>query len=150
MSDPTGAGPDLVVDRALVELTGLSAFSTIAVLQRLAAEHDLSLTQLRVLAILRDRPPARIGRLVDHLGLEKSTLTGLVDRAEQRGLLRRDRDPQDRRAVVVLLTPAGQDLADRLAGEAFDRLRPRLAPLSSAERARLVELMAPMHPDVEV
>ncbi|HEY0186195.1 MAG TPA: MarR family transcriptional regulator [Cellulomonas sp.] len=146
-------GPEVgsdAADRALVALIGLGAFSTIAVLQRLAADHDLSLTQLRVLEILRDRPQVRIGRLVDHLGLEKSTVTGLVDRAERRGLLRRGRDLQDGRVVVVSLTEQGRDLADRLAEDAFGRLRPQLAPLHPAQRVRLTALLTVLHPEADL
>ena len=100
--DPAGAvDPDQLLD-ALVQ----TAFVTMAVLTRVGAAADLSLTQLRVLAILRDRR-LRMTALADYLGLEKSTMTGLVDRAERRGLLARAPSPDDRRAVDVFLTPAG-------------------------------------------
>ena len=79
---------------------------TMAVLSKVGADHDLSLTQLRVLAILRDR---RLGMtaLADYLGLEKSTMSGLVDRAEKRGLLERAPNGEDGRAVDVLPQPRG-------------------------------------------
>lgn len=63
-----------------------------------------SLTQLRLLGVLRDRRP-RMTELAAFLGLDKSTLSGLVDRAERRGLVARDKNPQDRRVVDVFLTP---------------------------------------------
>jgi hypothetical protein len=87
----------------LVDTLVQSAFATMAVLTRIAAEHDLSLTQLRVLAILRDRRP-RMTALADYLGLEKSTMSGLVDRAERRGLLERVPGAGDGRAVDVQLS----------------------------------------------
>ena len=80
-----------------------ASFVTMAVLTRIGAEHDLSLTQLRVLAILRDRRP-RMSVLADHLGLEKSTMSGLVDRAASRGLLARHTAAEDGRAIHVSLT----------------------------------------------
>ena len=64
------AEPDPLVD-AMVQ----SAFATMAVLNRAAAENDLSLTQLRVLGILRDRR-LRMAQLAGYLGLEKSTARG--------------------------------------------------------------------------
>src|ERR1700684_4436887 len=88
-----------------------ASFATTAVLSRVAAEHDLSLTQLRVLAILRDRR----GKMSDpagHLGLDKSTTSGLVDRAEKRGLLQRAPNPADGRATDVFLTAECRQLAD--------------------------------------
>lgn len=73
-------------------------------------EHDLSLTQLRVLAILRDREPMMVERAA-HLGLERSAVSGPVDRAVRRGLVRRDASEKDGRAVRVALTPDGRRLA---------------------------------------
>ena len=63
---------------AVVELS----FAIQGVLGELAAEHDLSLTQLRLLAILRDREPTMLD-LARHLKLTKSSVTGLIDRAER-------------------------------------------------------------------
>ena len=71
------------------------SFTLMAVLTEVAAEHDLSLTQLRVLGILRDREPT-MADLATFTGLERSTISGLIDRATQRGLVTRDRRPARR------------------------------------------------------
>ena len=89
------------------------AFGVIAVLNRVAAEHDLSLTQLRVLGILRDREPA-MAELATYLGLERSTVSGLVDRAVQRGLVRKTTDAADGRSVRVSLTAQARRLEVRV------------------------------------
>lgn len=120
----------------LVDALVQSAFATMAVLTRIAAEHDLSLTQLRVLGILQDRQ-VRMTELADHLGLEKSTMTGLIARAEKRGLVRRVPNPDDRRAIDVQLTAAGHELADRGRVRVTDELVPMTATLSGAEQRRL-------------
>lgn len=65
-----------------------TSFTVIAALSRVAADQDLSLTQLRMLGILRDREPA-MAELATYLGLERSTVSGLIDRAVARGLVRR-------------------------------------------------------------
>ncbi len=70
--------PAVVEHTDLVDVIVQTSFVTMAVLNRVAAEHDLSLTQLRVLAILRDRR-LRMTELARYLGLDKSTMTGLVD-----------------------------------------------------------------------
>ncbi|HWE27362.1 MAG TPA: helix-turn-helix domain-containing protein, partial [Polyangia bacterium] len=57
-------------------------------LARIAASHELSLIQVRLLGILRDREPGML-ELARHLELEKSSLSGLIDRAEARGLVER-------------------------------------------------------------
>ena len=137
-ADPHRAEADELVD-ALVR----TAFATMAVLHRVGADHDLSLTQLRVLAILRDRR-LRMTALADHLGLEKSTMTGLVTRAERRGLLRRATGAGDGRAVDVALTPAGLELAGRLTGAVRRSLAPLTDELAPAERRRLHALLERM------
>ncbi len=108
-----------------------ASFAVIALLSRAAAEHDLSLTQLRVLAILRDHEPT-MAELATHLGLERSSVSGLIDRAVRRGLVRRDTSSEDGRAVRVSLTPDGQRLASRLTDEIGGLITPMTRRLSSS------------------
>ena len=129
------AGPDGLVD-ALAQ----AAFATMAVLTKAAADHDLSLTQLRVLAILRDRR-LRMTALADYLGLEKSTMSGLVERAERRGLLERAPSMTDGRAVDVFLSPAGAELAERLYAQVRRSLSPVTSELAPAGQRRLQTLL---------
>src|ERR1700723_1702914 len=132
------AGQDDLID-ALVT----ASFATMAVLTRIAAEHDLSLTQLRVLAILRDRR-VKMTELADYLGLDKSTVSGLVDRAEKRGLLQRVPNPVDGRAVAVLITAAGAELAHPGAAQIARALSPMTSVLPPAEAHRLTSLLQRM------
>ena len=120
----------------LVDALVQSSCTTMAVLTRVAAEHELSLTQLRVLGILRGRR-VRMTELADFLGLEKSTMTGLVARARQRGLLERAPNPDDGRSVDVFLTAAGRELAGRAAARVARELRPATQALPPGERRRL-------------
>ncbi len=124
----------------LVDALVQSAFATMAVLNRVGAEHDLSLTQLRVLAILRDRR-LRMTALADYLGLEKSTMSGLVNRAEQRGLMQRAASAEDGRAVDVYLSPAGAVLADRIYASVEQALAPATSGLTPPDRLRLQTLL---------
>jgi DNA-binding MarR family transcriptional regulator len=117
-----------------------ASFATMGVLTRIAAEHDLSLTQLRVIAILRDRR-VKMSELANYLGLDKSTISGLVDRAEQRGLLQRAPNPADRRAVDVFLTAEGRQLAEVGASGITRSLAPMTGRLTAAETRRLTALL---------
>ncbi|GAB3568505.1 MarR family winged helix-turn-helix transcriptional regulator [Spelaeicoccus albus] len=128
-------------DGELIDALAQSAFLTMGVLTRLAADNDLSLTQLRVLAILRDRD-LQMGDLASYLGLEKSTLTGLVSRAEKRGLVQRRASGTDRRGVDVRLSDQGQALAARLTGDLESLLAPLTDALDPAERDDLRRLLA--------
>ncbi|WP_433380472.1 MarR family winged helix-turn-helix transcriptional regulator [Streptosporangium sp. CA-115845] len=126
---------DDVVD-ALVRTT----FEVAGVLTRIGGEHDLSLTQLRVLGILRDRR-ARITELAAYLGLDKSTMSGLIDRAQRRGLLTRGKNPDDGRVVDVYVTPAGLELAKRVEDEVRRALVPRTGRLDPEQLDQLVKLL---------
>jgi len=127
----------------LVDALAQAAFMTMAVLTRVAADNELSLTQLRVLAILRDRR-LRMTALAGYLGLEKSTMTGLVDRAERRGLLRRAPSVSDGRAVDVFLSPAGAELAGRLSADIARTLSPTTSRLAPGQQRQLQALLEQM------
>src|ERR1700759_1643398 len=84
-------------------------------LEHRAREHDLSVISTRLLGILRDRRPT-MNELARFLDLDKSSVTGLVDRAERRGLVARVPSTADRRSVLVTLTDHGRSLvSDRAA-----------------------------------
>jgi DNA-binding MarR family transcriptional regulator len=138
-SQPAGQARGIQQD-GLVDALVQAAFATMAVLNKVGADNDLSLTQLRVLAILRDRR-LRMTALADYLGLEKSTMTGLVDRAEKRGLLERAPNSSDGRAVDVFLSPEGAELAERLYTHVGRSLSPMTSELVPAEQRRLQALL---------
>ena len=67
-----------------------------------------------VLTYLRKYAPAAVGELVRVFGLKQSTLTSLLDRLEHAGLVRRELNPADRRALLIHLTGRGRELTTRL------------------------------------
>ena len=138
-SDPPASSAD-TGQQELISALVRTSFATTAVLSRVAAEYDLSLTQLRVLAILRDRR-VRMSELADYLGLDKSTISGLVDRAEKRGLLQRAPNPADGRATDVFLTAEGVQLADLGEAKIARSLSPMTGKLTRAETLRLTALL---------
>ena len=115
------------------------SFAVLAALERCSARHDLSVAQGRMLGILRDREPLMTA-LGAAMGLDKSSISGLVDRAERRGLVERYRSAEDGRAVHVRLTDEGRARVAR--GEAdFEAEIARIVePLSPAARAELTRL----------
>ncbi|WP_207938860.1 MarR family winged helix-turn-helix transcriptional regulator [Actinomadura darangshiensis] len=127
--------PGLDIVDGLVQLS----FHVQAVLAEAAAEHDLSMTQLRLLGVLRDRD-AEMLQLASHLGLDKSSVTGLVTRAERRDLVRRVPSPRDGRAVLVTLTDHGRRLAREGEQRIGRRIRALAAGLTEPEQAALAAL----------
>ena len=137
MTDTNPWGDDLVDALAQV------AFATTGVLSAAASDNDLSLTQFRAIAILRDRR-LRMSELAQVLGLEKSTLSGLVVRAEKRGLLQRVPDEDDGRAARVTIAPAGEKLAVEVRAAVGKALAPLIGGLEAGEQGKLVELLEKM------
>jgi DNA-binding MarR family transcriptional regulator len=85
-----------------------------------------------------------MSELADYLGLDKATISGLVDRAEKRGLLRRTPNPVDGRAVDVFLSKQGMELADRGATQIAESLSPMTGTLSRGDTHRLTTLLMQM------
>jgi len=138
--DPSAAPPAAPPASDLVDALAQLSFQIQRVLSVAGAEHDLSVIQLRLLGILRDRRPGML-ELATHLELDKSSMTGLVSRAEKRGLVLRSPSPHDGRGVLVSLTPAGRALTDRCAAEIGRRLAALTAPLDDDERRELTRLV---------
>ncbi|MFC1437588.1 MarR family transcriptional regulator [Streptacidiphilus sp. N1-10] len=131
-----GGGPHDLVD-ALAQLSFL-VHNTLA---EISGRHDLSIIQTRLLGVLRDREPTmqQLGRL---LGLDKSSISGLVDRAQRRGLVVRTASATDRRSVQVSITEAGRHLVEQASTQFAEQIESAVAPLSGAERRLLSQLAA--------
>ena len=120
---------------ALVQLS----FAVQDLVARVAARHDVSVTQVRLFGTLRGREPT-MGELRDHLALEKSSVSGLIDRAERRGLVVRTAGHPDGRTVHVRLTAQGAALAARFAAEVYAELATVLTPLPDHDQRQLFTL----------
>src|SRR6202046_3208907 len=138
MSSDRGHGHDHLEELrdALVQIS----FALMAVLTEVAAEHDLSLPQLRVLGILRDREPT-MADLATFTGLERSTVSGLIDRAAQRGLGRETAAPNDGRSWRVTLTEPTRGLVPEITATIGNRIKPLTGRLSTGEQKRLTALL---------
>jgi MarR family transcriptional regulator, lower aerobic nicotinate degradation pathway regulator len=129
------ADRELSTTDALAQL----AFLIHNTLERLADEHDLSIIQTRLLGILRDRTPT-MNELAKLLSLDKSSITGLVDRAERRGLVERVPSSKDRRITQVKLTKTGRSLVTRTAARFDADVKTILDCLPTSDRRALSTL----------
>jgi len=98
--------PDRDAWPLLVELF----FTQRAALPPLAAELQLSPAQCHVLHLIEPDRPLPMGQLAETLACDASNVTGLVDRLESRGLVRRRPSTADRRVKVLVLTRTGSRL----------------------------------------
>ena len=100
----------------------------------------LSPVQSHVLHLIEPGRPLPMGRLAATLSCDASNVTGLVDRLEARGLIRRIPSADDRRVKVLDLTPAGSRLRTQLLTRMGRRELP-LARLSAGDQRTLVRLL---------
>jgi MarR family transcriptional regulator, lower aerobic nicotinate degradation pathway regulator len=127
------------VDLGVVDALAQLSFVVQGALGQIATGHDLSIVQTRLLGVLRDRSPG-MNELARHLGLDKSSVTGLVDRAERRGLVRRRPSSKDGRGIEVSISAAGRKLVQRVETEFGERIARLIGPLAAPERTALSEL----------
>ena len=101
---------------------------------------DLSPVQCHVLHLIEPGRPLPMSRLADTLSCDASNVTGLVDRLESRGLVRRQPSPQDRRVKVLQLTATGARLRAQLLRQMTGASLP-LSRLSPGQQRTLVKIL---------
>lgn len=117
--------------------------------RRLISEHGLSGPQLLCLRQLDARGALPTGRLAEAMSLSAATVCGILDRLEARGLLTRERQAEDKRRVVVDLSPAGRALVRGAPPPLQESFLSKLRGLPLGQQAqinrtlkKLVEMMA--------
>ena len=126
-----------------------STFLVNAVYAESARERGLTPQQGQLLCVLMAQPYG-MTELGATLGLAKSSLTGLVDRTERNGLVRRLPDEHDTRAVRVALTPRGSRFAEEFYAETCRRVDKVAVGLGAAEREALAGLLSQIVVDNDV
>lgn len=110
---------------------------------RVLEPYDITLQQYNVLRILRGAgeqglPTLEIGlRLVEHA----PGVTRLLDRLETKGMVRRQRCPEDRRQVLCWLTPTGAELVEKLDEPVDSADAEAVAMLGPEDQERLLRLL---------
>ena len=115
-------------------------FAQRADLPTVASEFELSPAQCHVLHLIEPGRPVAMGRLAEALACDASNVTGLVDRLESRGLVRRQPSSEDRRIKVLELTPEGVRLRSFVI-ERMSKPPQSLGRLSAAEQQALVQIL---------
>jgi DNA-binding MarR family transcriptional regulator len=106
-----------------------------------AADGGLTLSQYGLLEGLTSRPAARVQELAGHAGITPSTATRILDALERRGIVKRVRSLEDRRAVAVTLTEHGQQLLQEQQEWLRGRQRAFYASLPPTERELAPDLL---------
>lgn len=106
-------------------------------LRRNSPTSALSAAQASALAVLIDHGPMRMGEFAERESIRMPTATSLVDGLLREGLVSREPDPADRRAVVVNTTAKGSDLVAEIRANRDDVVTKALESLSPDQHAAL-------------
>lgn len=139
MADERDLGPGLT--RRLTYLLKYALLTLDELHEEYLAPSGISARELAVLLLLDDREPESQQQAAQRLGVDRTTMVGLLDGLESKALVARRPDPADRRRNVVELTEVGQKVlasATRASDQAEQQL---LADLGKADAARLRELL---------
>ncbi len=104
----------------------------------LAAGSDLTYNQYKTLLTVSDLGSCSLNDLASHLKVGASSASEMVERLVRARLVRREREGEDRRALTLRLTPAGERLLGRIREGIVDNYREILERLSPGDRARLL------------
>lgn len=136
-----GILPDLIGYH--VRLAQIAIFSHF---ERALEALDLSPGLFALLVIIDANPGLRQSRLAEAAKLDRSTLVPALDKLEDRGLVERRADLEDRRSNGLFLTPDGRRLLGRAERAVRDHETAIAAALDAEERARLIHLLDRLAP----
>lgn len=103
-----------------------------------AAEEEVTLPQYRALVLLASCGPRRVLDLAQALTVNQSTATRMCDRLDRKGLIVRERPRDNRRTVIVTISPAGRELVAAVTRRRRTEIRAILRAMPPQERAALV------------
>jgi DNA-binding MarR family transcriptional regulator len=132
---------NFLLKRAYLQLEDLHA-------ERLAP-YGVNAREMAVLLLLAGREPESQQQAAERLGVDRTTMVGLLDGLEHRGLVTRQPDAADRRRNVVVLTVVGQQTLEQALAASDEAERQLLSGLSPAEARRLRQLLARVTSDYQ-
>ncbi|HEY7269279.1 MAG TPA: MarR family transcriptional regulator [Dehalococcoidia bacterium] len=137
---------DRKVDSELMERACIAYSQATSVMDlirlRFWDSRGLTMSQLRLLAMVDRGENRPIGELADEMGVKPATLSGLAERLERLDFIKREHDPADRRIVRVVLTPEGKRILSEIQVAArayFDAIFARMGPEAVERFAEALE-----------
>ncbi len=137
ISDVLGVEGERRLVRALRRITRATDLHS----SRLAARHGITLPQLTCLTHIVSNGPVSLSQLCELVLLSPSTVNGIIDRLEAKGLVVRERTDPDRRKVLHNATRAGRKLAVRVPSLLHDKLLQSVRELPPREQRSLLKAL---------
>ena len=103
--------------------------------------YDISVTQCYALEAIAEKGPLSLNDLAAVLYLDKSTASRVVATLERKGYVERKSDPDDRRAIRIIITREGRALYRRIEGELLDQEKHLIADFDPAVRKGMTQLI---------
>lgn len=97
----------------------------------------LTVPQFDVICTLGNTSGLMMGQIAEKTLVTKGTLTGIIDRLESKGLVRREVPPENRRCFIVVLTARGQQMFEEIFPAHIAYLKQRLSALTSEEMQQI-------------
>ena len=109
--------------------------------KELNKKFNVSAPQVACLLALLDNGPISPSQIAKKIMVESSTVTGIIDRLEQKGLVARTRVSTDRRVITVELTEAGRGLAENAPPPIQHKIVKGLRKLEEGDRAQIIDTL---------
>jgi DNA-binding MarR family transcriptional regulator len=109
--------------------------------RELSRNYDLSVSQLLCLQTLHENGRMSMSDIAESIMVNVSTVTGIVDRLERKGLIERQRETTDRRVITIALTEKGTSLAENSPPAVHHKIVRTVQMLSEAEREEVFDAL---------
>jgi DNA-binding MarR family transcriptional regulator len=131
------SGPTTLQDQILVALRRITRAIDLRS-RTLLQDYGLTAPQLATLNTIARLKSVTVGDIAKEIHLGKPTVTGILNRLERRRLIQRTRGDQDRRSVVVSLTPEGEQVLSTAPSLLQDEFQQELDKLKEWERTQIL------------
>lgn len=128
-------------EESLHELFGAVARRLRASAMQALAPWQIAPSQSRAMALIAKHRAIRLGDLAENLHITPRSVTEVVDTLEERDLVRRAPDPEDRRATLVSLTPHGEAVSAAVRAARAAEAETLFGQLSERDRAQLRRIL---------
>lgn len=132
---PRDAAPDEQMLEAIRQI--IQAFDVTS--RQMMSDFGVTSTQLNCLAAIAEEPNSTAREVADRIHVGTSTLVGVLDRLEEKDLITRRRDSDDRRRVLLRSTAAGRELLGRAPSPLGDMLHRKFRRLPEGEQRSLAD-----------
>lgn len=116
----------------------------VAIFQQTISDSQLTAAQFVVLCAIRQFVSCSLSEIVKTTAIDQATMRGIIERLRAREVIRVSHDANDRRKVLVSLTPAGEKIIDATVPAAFAVSEATFGNLNSAERVAILYLLRKM------